>query len=185
MVRFLVFAFPLIILNTAMSAEIFTIDVSYPFEQQIEDSCPWISLSDVQKLTVTQPEEIGWSGGDVGKALGNLLEDTGIETNYSTIASDLPKETKAILFDTKYFNNSGGASILVENITLVNTQGDEISLSLSDETYELKQTKGHSGDSLLVCFNDTESFVRVSTKVSHKNVDGSRPTLGISALAQE
>ncbi len=186
MARILVFLFPLILLKTVLAAEIFTLHISYPVKKQIEDSCPWISLIDVQKLSVTQPEEIGWSGGDVGKALGNLLDDTGLETNFSTIASDLPKGTKAILFDTQYFNNNGGASILVEDINLVNTQGDEISLNLGDdEIRELKQTKDQSGESLLVCFTDDENYVRASTKVSHKNVDGSRPTLGISALVEK
>lgn len=185
MSRFFIFTFSLFFLNNAMSAEIFTIDIFSPVEDQIKNSCPWISLEEVQKLKVAEPEQIGWSGGNVGKALGDILEDTGLETNFSIIAAHLPQKTKAILFDTQYFNNNGAAILMIEDISLITLQGDKISLALSDNYRELNQTIEHSGESLLVCFTNDESYVRVSTRVSHKNVDGSRPTLGISALVKD
>lgn len=170
--------------QSSLAFEVFSIDMSLSLETQILGSCPWITLSDVQQITVAEPEKIGWSGGDGSQILGGLFEATGIEGNHTTVQGDLPENTMALFFNTQYFNNEGGAKILVSELGLVDTAGHKVTVSLTESDRVLEQTLGHTGESLLVCFNDKEEFVHVFAKLTHQNVDGSRPRVGITALTE-
>lgn len=168
--------------QSSFGAAVFTIDLSKSLEMQIENSCPWIAMSDVRQMSIAGPDEIGWSGGEGSQLLNDFFDATGAEVNHTTIEADLPEGTKALFFNTQYFNNNGNAQIIVTELSFNYAAGDKITLSLNESESVLEQTEGSSGESLLVCFGDGEEYVHVSTKVTHKNVDGSRPTFGITAL---
>lgn len=168
--------------QSSLAAEVFTVDLSLSLEQQVEDSCPWIAMSHVQQMSISEPEEIGWSGGDGSQLLNDFFDATGTEVNHTTIEADLPIGTRAVFFNTQYFNNNGQAQIIITELNFNYAAGDTVTLSLNDSESVLQQTQGNSGESLLVCFGDGEEYVHMSTKVTHANVDGSRPTLGITAL---
>jgi hypothetical protein len=169
--------------QSSMAAEVFTMDLSQPLQSQVESSCPWISMNDVQQMSIANAEEIGWSGGDGSQLLDELFEETGAEVNHTTVEAKLPVGTKAIYFNTQYFNNNGKAEILVTELSFSYAAGDTITLSLNETESVLQQTQGNSGETLLVCFGEGEEYASVSTKVTQRNVDGSRPTLGITALS--
>ena len=170
------------LMSSAHAAEVFEVDLSQSIDEQIAENCPWVSLTTVQKVAVANPEEIGFSGGEGGKVLGKLFKKSSANINHSTVAGNLPAHTKAIYFDTQYFNNNGLAEMVINDLSLISIDGNKTSVALADAERVLSQREGHNGESLLICFTNDENYVRVSTEVSHQNVDGSRPTLGITSL---
>ncbi|MBY0384404.1 hypothetical protein K2X05_04525 [bacterium] len=182
MTKLLISVIATFLTSTTFAAEVFSVDLSSPIEQQLSSSCPWITAADIQRVVIANPEKIGWSGGDVGRALGNLFGDSGVDVNYSNIAANIPNNTKAVLMDTQYYNNNGQAQIIVEELSLISSDGNKFTIPLNDSSRVLSQTQGHSGEAILICFTNDENYVRVSTKVTHQNVDGSRPTMGFSAF---
>lgn len=182
MLKYLGALFTVFFVSNASAAEIFSVDLAIPLDSQISASCPWISRYEVQKVVIANPEKIGWTGGDVGSAIGTLFGKSGADVNYSNIAGNVPQNTKAVVMDTQYYNNNGQAQIVVNELSLISSVGDKITMTLNDSVRVLSQTQGHAGQAILVCFTNDEDFVRVSAKVSHQNVDGSRPTMGFSAF---
>ncbi len=168
--------------QSTFAAEVFKVDLAQSLEMQVENSCPWIAIRDVQQMSIAGPEEIGWSGGDGSKLLNDFFDATGAEVNHTTLDATLPVGTKAIFFNTLYFNTNGNAQIIITELSFAYAAGDTVTLSLNDQESVLKQIEGDSGESLLVCFTEGEEYARMSVKVTHQNVDGSRPTLGITAL---
>jgi hypothetical protein len=166
-----------------MAAELFSVDTSSPMEAQISANCPWIQTSEVQRMIIANPEQIGWAGGEVGNVLGSLFGDSSAKVNFSTIAANIPPSTKAVVMDTQYYNNNGQAQIIVDELSLISSSGDRVTIALNDSLKTLSQTQGHSGEAILLCFTNEENYVRISSKVTHNNVDGSRPTMGFSAYS--
>lgn len=185
LIRSFIVAISTIFTSMATAAEVYSVDMSTPIEFQMAVSCPWVSVGNLQKVVIAENEKIGWTGGDLGNALGNLFGDSTGDVNYTTVAANIPASSKALLLDTQYFNNNGQAQILVEELSLISVTGDKYTMHLSEETRMLSQRKGHTGEAILICFTNDEEYVRVSAQVTHQNVDGSRPTMGISAFSDE
>ncbi len=187
MTKFLVLGFATLFSFTAfsfnaMAAEVYLVDLATPIEEQLAENCPWVPVAELQKVVIAESEKIGWAGGDVGDVIGDLLGNSGVDANHTEVAANIPESTKAVLLDTQYFNNNGEAKILVERLRMITASGDQNTFSLSEESRVLSQTEGHAGEAILICFTNDENYVRVSAKVTHQNVDGSRPTIGISAF---
>lgn len=180
--KFLVIIFATFLTSTTLAGEVFTVDRSIPLEAQLTENCPWISAADLQVVVIANPEKIGWSGGDVGKTLGKVFGSSKVDVNYSNVAANIPPNTKAVVMDTEYYNNNGQAQIIVTDLSLISSVGDKVTIPLNDSSRVLSQTQGHRGQAILICFTNDENYVRISTKVTHKNVDGSRPKIGFSAV---
>jgi hypothetical protein len=182
---FFIVALSTIFTSIAAAAEVYSVDMSVPIEFQLSLNCPWVSVGNLQKVVIAENEKIGWTGGDLGEALGDLFGNSTGDVNYTNVAANIPPYSRAILLDTQYFNNNGQAQIIVEELSLISVTGDKYTMHLSDKTRVLSQMKGQTGEAILICFTNDEEYVRVSAQVTHQNVDGSRPTMGISAFTDE
>lgn len=182
MKKSLLFVSMFITANIASAADLYILDRSSSLEDQISLACPWIDSTAVQKVTVVQSKNVGWSGGEASKSFGWLYDKTGVNLNYTTLESNLPENTQAIVFNARYFNNDKKAEIIVDEVELKDPKGNTISLALPEAVKTLSQDSSEQGESLLICFSQSEDYTYVTTKVTHRNVDGTRPTLGIDAL---
>lgn len=180
--KFFIFFATFFLMNFARAIEVISVDQSTPLVQLIQNNCPWVDATAIAEIVVLGPQKIGWSGGKGSKLLGNLFESTGINANPDKLEANLPENTRALFFNVEYYNNNKQAQVIIDDLYLVDSIGNKVVIALSEITRTLSQSADTSGESILLCFTNDESFLRVSTTVTHNNVDGSRPKMGITAV---
>lgn len=149
---------------------------SMPMERMLAENCPWIRAQDVAKVKVMDPQDIGTLGGAVGKILGKLGKSAGTPINTTDISVNLPPETRAILFDIAFYTNGNNAELFFNNLTVIDEAGNQWVAGSAANVLQ------HESQALLICFVNGERPVVMSTTVSSLNVDGSRPTVGVTLL---
>ncbi|MBY0316979.1 MAG: hypothetical protein K2Q26_15775 [Bdellovibrionales bacterium] len=179
MFKTIIFGTLFLAFGSASAVEVYSINQTTPIEEQLAENCPWIQPESVKQVGVVGPEKIGWSGGEGSKVLGKIMRSSRVNLNFSNIAGNLPASTRAILFNAAYYNNNGLAEIIVDEIELITSTGVKVGLPITTDAKVLSQS---SNESILLCFTAEESYVRIRAKLTHQNVDGSRPTMGITAL---
>jgi hypothetical protein len=144
-------------------------------EELLPKVCPWIKADQVARVKLMDPQEVGKVGGVVGGLLGDLGKSTGVDINTTDISVNLPEGVRAIMFDVNYYTNSGDAEVVFKNLHVIDVEGNQ----WAPDALNVLQS---ASETLLLCFVNGEHPVLMSATLSHRNIDGSRPTVGVSVL---
>lgn len=145
-------------------------------EEVVAKNCPWITS--FEKVAVMEKTALG-TGGGFGGWLSEKLSNNGVLKKFEI---PLPAGVQAVVLDPSYWNNNGKAEIVIGSVALTSRDGSVKIASLSKEVKTLSQRRHATGETLLVCFEKQEDIVAVVLEVGTRNVDGSRPDLGVLGL---
>ncbi len=166
------------VLSEARSEVIISVDQTEDLQQVLTKYCPWISS--VEKVAVMEKTALGM-GGDIGGWLSDIASSSEV---FTKLEVPLPVGIEAVVLDPAYWNNNGQAEIIIGSVALTDRDGSVKTSPLSEETKTLSQRRAGTGETLLVCFEQQENIVALVLEVGTRNVDGSRPDLGMWGLRE-
>lgn len=163
--------------QSAFAAKAIPVSYASDLDQLLRQHCDDTTVNDIRVVELNGMEKIGWSGGEAGKLLSKVTEDLGGDSfmNATEVNRDLPKETRAMIFSVTY-RDSDNISQLVFNKITVNLPNDK--LWTAPQVYEVEQS---NYGTIMICFDKGENPLSVHANVSHREVDGSRPEVGVTA----
>ena len=168
---FSVIALALSISSQAFAYEVFVIDNSTPLKPLFEDLCPHIvwSRKTMELDVAMKPKKVG-----VGGSLSGAFD----EKVYLPIEETLyPNRTQAIHFDMAFYDDE--SEVLVRELSIRDENRGWESIEIPEEMQVLS---GPPRESILVCFEEGDAPMAIKGQVSSRNIDGNRPTLGMTLI---